>query len=134
MATSTSVTRTDSAGIPERRYEYDADRAAPRPPRSTRWATVPQSTPIPGLGVPTPYTDPNSVQTTTMRYDRFGRLREINRSDGSFEHISHGSLFGAQQMITNVSGGGHTYTQLDQRGRERERGVRSFDGRTAIFF
>jgi RHS repeat-associated protein len=86
----------------------------------------------PGLGVPLSTTDPNGVKTT-RKYDWFGRLRETNRSDGSFERIGH-AYFVWQFTTTTSSGGGSTTSVADQLGRERERAVRTFDGRTATTY
>ncbi len=87
-----------------------------------------------GLGVPLRIWDPNGVPIT-FRYDRFGRLRETNRSDGSFEHITHSKL-GDQQLTTTTTfaGGGETAELVDQLGRTRERRVKTFDGRTATTY
>ena len=82
-----------------------------------------------GLGVKLKVTDPNGL-AVTMRYDKFGRLRETNRADGSFERITHGS-FAPQSTTIDVSGGGHSLTTVDPLGREVQREVRAFDGRIA---
>jgi len=130
-----SVTRTDNTGDSRRdTFEYSNDDKLHPTARINALGHRTVIDTHSGLGVPIRSIDPDGVTMITMRYDRFGRLRETNRSDGSWEHISHGSLFGAQQLITNVAGGGHTSTLLDQLGRERERRVRGVEGRTATVY
>jgi RHS repeat-associated protein len=87
----------------------------------------------PGLGVQTRVTDSNGV-VTTMRYDTFGRLRQTNRADGSFERIDHLPTGGRQLTTTTDAGGGVTAVLVDQLNRERERRVRAFDGRMATVY
>jgi RHS repeat-associated protein len=86
-----------------------------------------------GLGVPMSTTDPNGAKTT-FRYDRFGRLRETNRSNGSFERIRHSTIGNRQLTTTTVAGGGETAELVDQLGRTRERRVTAFDGRIATTY
>jgi len=57
----------------------------------------------PGLGVVLQHTDPNLVRTT-MKYDRFGRPREVNHEDGSFERF-HIGLFSSTTDLPNGTGG-----------------------------
>jgi RHS repeat-associated protein len=84
-----------------------------------------------GLGLPLRVTDPNGV-VVTMRYDSFGRPREINRADGSFEHITHDLPSpGTQRVTTTVSGGGVSTVVVDRLGRQIEQAVKAFDGRMA---
>ena len=129
----TSVTRTDNAGHSRTdRREYDADQLYPTATINAAGHRTVVDTHS-GLGVPLSTTDPNGV-TTTFRYDRFGRLRETNRSDGSFEHISHSNLGDRQLTTTTVAGGGKTAELVDQLGRTRERRVTAFDGRTATTY
>jgi YD repeat-containing protein len=129
----TSVTRTDNAGHSRTdRREYDADQLYPTATINAaghRTVIVTHS----GLGVPVRVTDPNGVPVT-FRYDRFGRLRQTNRSDGSFERISHSYLGGRQLTTTTVADGGKTAELVDQLGRTRERRVTAFDGRTATTY
>jgi RHS repeat-associated protein len=126
-----SVTQADDAG-PARTTTFRYDNADKLYPTSTVNAlgheTVVET--HSGLGVPLRTVDPNGVPTT-MRYDRFGRLREVNRADGSFERIDH-VFFTWQFAITTVSGGGSSMVVADQLGRQRELHVKTFDGRTAI--
>jgi RHS repeat-associated protein len=86
----------------------------------------------PGLGVTTGITDPNGFETT-MRYDRFGRLREIHRADGSFTRVDH-VYFGFQFTTVTTSGGSATTVATDSLGRERRHSVKAFDGQTATAF
>ena len=84
----------------------------------------------PGLGVPLTSYDPNGIQPATMKYDRFGRLREINHADGYFERFaSLGPLF---RLTTVPDGlGGATLGEAiswDKLGREREHSVPAFQG------
>ncbi len=41
-----------------------------------------------GLGVVLDTTDANGIVPATMKYDRFGRLREVNHADGGFERYA----------------------------------------------
>jgi RHS repeat-associated protein len=129
----TSVTRTDNAGHSRTgRREYDADQLYPTAvinAAGLRTVIVTHS----GLGVPIRVTDPNGVPAT-FRYDGFGRLRQINRSDGSSARISHSNLGDRQLTTTTVAGGGRTAELVDQLGRTRERRVTAFDGRTATAY
>jgi RHS repeat-associated protein len=126
-----SVTQTDDAGQ-ARTTTFRYDNADKLYPTSTVNAlgheTVVET--HSGLGVPLRTVDANGV-ATTMRYDRFGRLREVNRADGSFERIDH-AYFLWQFTTTTVSGGGSSMVVADQLGRQRELLVKTFDGRTAI--
>ena len=95
----TSVTRTDNAGHSRiDRLEYNnADQLYPTATVNAAGHRTVIDTHS-GLGVPLSITDPNGVPTT-FRYDRFGRLRETSRSDGSFEHITHRNI-GDRQLTT----------------------------------
>jgi RHS repeat-associated protein len=122
-----STTQRDAAGQERTtRYEYDDRRLTldaivnPLEHRTTMQFDG-------GLGVPTSVTDPNGVQAT-MRYDRFGRLREINHADGSFARTAHMVVDGDHIFETTSSGGGGTRLTLDRLGRESAQSVRSFDG------
>ncbi len=130
----TSVTRTNNAGHSrtDRREYNNADQLYP----TDRINAAGHRTLIEthsGLGVPLRTTDPNGVPIT-FRYDRFGRLRETNRADGSFEHITHRYLGDRQLTTTTVAGGGETAELVDQLGRTRERRVKTFDGRIATTY
>ena len=83
-----------------------------------------------GLGVTLEATDPNGVKTT-MRYDRFGRLRETNHADGDFEHVAHFTFLGTQLVTTTHADGGSGRTQTDIFGRQVKQSMESFDGREA---
>jgi RHS repeat-associated protein len=130
----TSVTRTDNAGHSRTdRREYDnADKLYPTATINAAGHRTLIDTHS-GLGVPLRITDLNGVPTT-FRYDRFGRLRETNRADGSFERISHANLGNRQLTTTTVAGGGETAELVDQLGQTRERRVTAFDGRTATTY
>ncbi|AQZ62938.1 Rhs family protein [[Actinomadura] parvosata subsp. kistnae] len=129
----TSITKTDNAGRSRTdSREYNADQLYPTTTVNAanhRTVIVTHS----GLGVPISTTDPNRFETT-FRYDRFGRLRETNRSDGSFERITHTNLGTRQRTTTTVAGGGQTTELVDQLGRTRELRVTAFDGRTATTY
>ena len=130
----TSVTRTDNAGHSRtdiREYN-NADKLYPTATINAAGHRTVIDTDS-WLGVPISTTDPNGVKTT-FRYDRFGRLRETDRSDGSFERISHTNLGNRQLTTTTVAGGGETAELVDQLGRTRERRVTAFDGRTATTY
>ena len=129
-----SVTRTDNAGHSRTDIrEYDnADKLYPTATINAAGHRTLIDTHS-GLGVSLRITDPNGVPTT-FRYDRFGRLRETNRADGSFERISHSNLGDRQLTTTTVAGGGVTAELVDQLGRTRERRVTAFDGRTATTY
>ena len=130
----TSVTRTDNAGQSrtDTREYNNADQLYPTDMINAAGHRTVIDTHS-GLGVPLSTTDPNGVPTT-FRYDRFGRLRETNRSDGSFEHITHSNLGDRQLTTTTVAGGGETAELVDQLGRTRERRVKTFDGRIATTY
>lgn len=108
------------------RFGYDADKLLAT---STTNAVghVTRTTYHSGLGVPLSTTDPNGVQAT-MRYDGFGREREVNRADGSFERTTH--VFDRGLFITTVaaSGGGKTTTETDRFGRLDTQLTSAFDG------
>lgn len=127
-----AITRSDAAGQSRTdRLGYDSDglhvTAVTNPLGHASRATVHS-----GLGVPLSRTDPNGV-TTTMRYDGFGRRRETNNADGSFEHIEHQFLFGAHAVFTRDAGGGFDISVLDPLGREKSSGVTPFGGGTQAF-
>ncbi|TCN36843.1 RHS repeat-associated protein [Kribbella orskensis] len=130
----TSITRTDNAGQSRtdiREYN-NADQLHPTDIiNAAGHRTVIET--HSGLGVPLSTTDPNGVRTT-FRYDRFGRLRETNRADGSFEHVTHTNLGDQQLTTTTVAGGGETAVLVDQLGRTRELQVKTFDGRIATTY
>ncbi|MFE7035187.1 FG-GAP-like repeat-containing protein, partial [Streptomyces sp. NPDC057621] len=126
----TSVTRVDSAGhIRADTYEYNADQLHPTAiVNAMGHRTVVET--HSGLGVPLRTTDPNGVPTT-MRYDWFGRLRETNYADGNFQRVNHVSLRGGEAITMAEAGGGNTTVVFDRLGREIQRIVGSFDGRSA---
>jgi len=128
-----SVTQTDSAlRSRTEQLEYaDADRLHPTAIINALGHRTTIQT-DPGLGVPLSVKDPNGV-TVTYRYDRFGRLRETNRSDGSFTRIGHKATTW-QTATTTDSGGSATTILVDQLGRERESQIRTFDGRSATTY
>ena len=129
----TSVTRIDKAGHSRTDIrEYDADQLYPTATINAAGLRTVVDTHS-GLGVPLRITDPNGVPAT-FRWDRFGRLRQINRADGSFEHISHSNLGDRQLTTTTVAGGEKTAELVDQLGRTRELRVTAFDGRTATTY
>jgi YD repeat-containing protein len=130
----TSVTRTDNAGHSrtDLREYNNADQLYPTATINAAGHRTVIDTHS-GLGVPLSTTDPNGVPTT-FRYDRFGRLRETNRADGSFEHITHSTLGSRQLTTTTVAGGGETAELVDQLGRTRELRVKTFDGHTATTY
>jgi RHS repeat-associated protein len=130
----TSVTKTNNAGHSrtDRREYNNADQLYPTDTINAAGHRTLIETHS-GLGVPLRTTDPNGIPTT-FRYDRFGRLRETNRADGSFEHITHSTLGDRQRTTTTVAGGGETAELVDQLGRTRERRVKTFDGRIATTY
>jgi RHS repeat-associated protein len=136
FGTVTSVTEAAASG-PARvtRFEYDADMLYPS---VTINAAGHRSTVAtqPGLSLPIAVTGPNGagVEKITMRYDRFGRPRELYRGDGSSEIITHGSFLGAQLVTKRLSGGAHSTSITDWFDREYEREVRAFDGRNATTY
>jgi hypothetical protein len=88
-------------------FEYDADRLHPTATINAEGHRTTVQTHS-GLGVPLSTSGPNPGVKATMKYDRFGRLRETNRSDGSFERIRHQVAVPRQTVVTDVSGGGRT--------------------------
>ncbi len=82
------------------------------------------------LGVVLDAHDPNGVLQATMKYDRFGRLREVNHADGGFERYS---TFGPLAHLVAVpDGSGGTITArtvvLDELGRPVSRTIPAFAG------
>lgn len=131
-----SVERADNAGEKRKEsFEYEnEDKLAPTATVNAeghRTTTVTHS----GLGVPLKTTDPNGF-VTTFRHDWFGRLRETNRSDRSFEKITHAVTpqWKWQMATTDVSGGGKTIVTVDTLGREREKEVKAFNGTMAVTY
>jgi RHS repeat-associated protein len=80
-----------------------------------------------GLGVTLRIADPNGVPAT-MRYDKFGRLRETYHADGSFERTDYRVQAGTHFAETTFADGSATRTLLDALGREAAASVRSFSG------
>lgn len=131
----TSVTRADAAGhIRADTYEYNTEKLYPTAMVNAMGHRTLIKTHS-GLGIPLRTTNPNGVPIT-MRYDWFGRLRETNYADGSFEHVEHGHMpsTGAEYITTAMAGGGSTTVVFDRLSREIERRVRSFDGRSATTY
>ena len=131
LGTIRSVTTSDASGASRiERFTYDGDLLEPTIVTNAAGHTT-RRLMHSGLGVVLERTDPNGVRTT-MQYDRFGRLRATDRSDGSYEHIKHLILFGGLITMTDHSGGGQTITMLDQLGREVRRSMTGFDGREIV--
>jgi RHS repeat-associated protein len=133
----TSVTSTDGATgqIREQLFEYgNADRLYPTATENALGHRTEIDTHS-GLGVPLRTVDPNGV-TTTRRFDRFGRLRETHRSDGSFELITHGwqATTGRQLFTTAISGGGSSTAVFNRLGQQIEQQVKTFDGTIATSY
>lgn len=130
----TSVTKTDNAGQSrtDTREYNNADLLYPTATINAAGHRTVVDTHS-GLGVPIRIRGPNGVPAT-YRYDGFGRLREINRSDGSFERISYNMIGDRQVTATTVAGGGTTAELVDRLGRTRERRVTAFDGRIATTY
>ena len=124
-----SITRS-AAGGPARTqtFGYDADRLNPTTVTNALGHRTTYQTHS-GLGVTLMVTDPNGV-AATMRYDGFGRPRETNRADGSFERIGHGSFFLQVVTVTDAAGG-QIETTVDQLGRTTKQKTKAFDGRLA---
>ncbi len=86
-----------------------------------------------GLGVPLESKDPNLVPTT-MKYDRFGRLREVNYADGYFEQFTTNGPLERHTTIPNGAGGtllGDRFV-YDVLGREILRSAPSFASRSGV--
>jgi len=76
----------------------------------------------PGLGVVLDSHDANGVIPATMKYDRYGRLREVDRADGYFErYTTSGPLDHLEHLTTIPDGDGgtvaHDKVTLDLLGR-----------------
>jgi RHS repeat-associated protein len=130
----TSVTKTDNTGqsrTDTREYE-NSDQLYPTATVNAAGHRTEIETHS-GLSVPISTRDPNGV-LTTFRYDRFGRLRETNRANGSFEHITHSYLGGPQLTTTTNADGSEAAELVDVLGRTRERRITAFDGRTATTY
>jgi len=131
----TSVMRTDNAGqVRTDGFEYDGnDKLYP----SATVNALGHRTVIEthsGLGVQTKVIDPNGV-ATRMRYDKFGRLRETNRADGSFEHVTYEVPTSiTQRTTTTMSGGGVSTELVDRLNRPIQQTVKAFDGRIATTY
>jgi RHS repeat-associated protein len=128
-----SVTSTDNAGQARtQRFEYLSNDRLHATAIINALGHRTQIQTHSGLGVVLRAVDPNGIPVT-MRYDGFGRLRETNRADGSFERIEHG-FFLAQLVTVSDSAGRSAMTVIDQLGRDLEERVKAFDGRTATVF
>ena len=124
-----SVTSSDSAGKSRtNRVTYDQQGVYPR----LMFNALDHKTTVnidSQLGVVLDRTDANGV-LTTMKYDRFGQLREVNHSDGSFERFG---TFGPTYRLLSVPDGlGGVVTRealtTDNLGRPLHRDVLAFDG------
>ncbi len=84
----------------------------------------------PALGVVLDSRDPNGIVPATMKYDRFGRVREVNYADGYFERHSAFGLLARVTVVPDGSGGTITAqsTVLDRLGRPTDRTVPAFEG------
>jgi RHS repeat-associated protein len=125
-----STTVTDNAGQTRRStLEYDGDHLHPI---ASENALLHRTTMIThsGLGVPLSTTDPNGV-VSTMRYDWFGRPREVNNADGSWQRVTHRVSDGWQYTDTTTAHGRSSSLAVDQLGRERQNQSVAFDG-TAV--
>jgi YD repeat-containing protein len=100
-----SVTDSDAKGQRRsQRFEYDDDGVYATGVTNALGQTT-RFTVHSGLGVLLASTDPNGVRIT-MRYDGFGRIREINAPDGSYEHIDYKSGEVGPIAIETASSGG----------------------------
>ena len=82
-----------------------------------------------GLGVVLGTQDANGIIPATMKYDRFGRMREVNHADGSFErHFNLGLLVQAT-VVPDGAGGtiAARTTILDRLGRPTEGTIPAFE-------
>ncbi len=86
-----------------------------------------------GLGVPLESKDPNLVPTT-MKYDRFGRLREVNYADGYFERFTTNGPLDLRTTVPDGAGGTLLGAQsvYDVLGREVRRSAPAFTARSAV--
>jgi RHS repeat-associated protein len=85
------------------------------------------------LGVPLEYKDPNLVPRT-MKYDGFGRLREVNYADGYFERFTTNGPLEHRTTIPDGAGGTLLGDQFvyDIVGREVLHTTPSFNGRSGV--
>jgi RHS repeat-associated protein len=124
-----SVTQSNAAGE-ERTTSLNYDDRGLYPTETSNALGHTKKVAIEGaLGVALETRDENDVPTT-MKYDRFGRLREVNRADGSFERFN---TFGPLLHFTVVpNGDGGTVTRefvlADQLGRPIRNDVLALDG------
>ncbi len=111
----TSVTHTDASGE-ARTTSFTYDPLELYPASSTNALGHTASVTVhSGLGVALDSRDANGVVPATMKYDRFGRLREVNHADGYFErYTSAGPLIG---RTTVPDGNGGTVVRDEVRDR-----------------
>ena len=127
------VTTEDNAGDQRvEEFDYDDDLLHPTAVTNPLGQTTTTKTHS-GLGVELETTDVNGVPTT-MRYDKFGRLRETHHPDGNSERITHFSFLGAMMTTTKGADGSEAVSLLDLLGREMETRVRAFDGNRSRVF
>ncbi len=104
-----SVTDTDAGGEARTTsFTYDALDLYPRTTTNAVGHTHTVTTHS-GLGVTLDSADANGVVTATWKYDRFGRLREVNHADGWFERYT--STNPRNRFTTVPNGAGGTVTR-----------------------
>ena len=121
----------DGAGrVEERRtsYTYDAQSLFLKKITNPR-GHVENVTLDAGLGVLLDHYDANSVPTT-MKYDRFGRLREMNYANGYFERYTTSGPLIHKTIVPNGLGSAleSSSVTLDPLGRERSYRTAAFGG------
>ncbi len=87
-----------------------------------------------GLGVPISRLDSNDVPST-MKYDRFGRIREVNYADGYFERIDATSPLIYQTSVPSGNPGTTIVAEtvlLDVLGRQIEHRIPAFNGGVSV--
>ena len=100
-----SVTHTDASGE-VRTISFTYDTLDLYPASSTNALDHTASVTVhSGLGVALDSRDANGVVPATMKYDRFGRLREVNHADGYFERYSSAGPLIGRTTVPDGNGG-----------------------------
>ncbi len=123
----TATTTNDNRGATRRtEYTYDSD-GVYRVRERNALGHVSQTVYHSGYGLPVFSTDPNGA-VETQSYDRFGRLKAKEHSDGSFESVTYAR---GPTVSTTTSDNHFSSIIFDRIDRVVQQQTRTFDGRLA---